>query len=151
MPIESIRIVIACVFRTPAINDVYRSILVADSTEYAERLLTWSFAVIQENNLYNVANFCRGHGFISSVVINKSRQFLSRFALLVVLCRSNHFGLNRAAAGCVVAESQPSRVLWFWPEHLLDLPATAAIAPCVLVPCASNVKLLVVMDNALHR
>jgi hypothetical protein len=63
MPVESICIVIACMFRAPAIDNVYRSILVADSAEYAKRLLTWSFAVIQENNLYNVANFCCGHGF----------------------------------------------------------------------------------------
>jgi hypothetical protein len=63
MPIKSICVVVACVFRTPAIDNVYRSILVAHSTEYAKRLLAWSFAVIQENNLDNVSNFCCGHGF----------------------------------------------------------------------------------------
>jgi hypothetical protein len=43
MPIESVRVVVGGVFRTPAIDNVNRSILVAYSTEYTERLLAWSF------------------------------------------------------------------------------------------------------------
>jgi len=55
MPIKPVRVVVRMVFWTPTVDDVNRSILVRDSTEYAKRLLAWSLGVIQEHDFNDVA------------------------------------------------------------------------------------------------
>jgi hypothetical protein len=73
MPVESIRIIIVLVFRSPAIDHENRSRLVADATKYAKRLLCRTFAVVEENDFNYVTNVRSYHGCSNlSGVVDKS-------------------------------------------------------------------------------